>query len=75
MTRDKLIKSAVEKLKRLPDNRLEEISGYMDFLLKKKEDKELTEGIQKLSADAKAFKFLEDEEDIYSVNDLKEVYK
>jgi hypothetical protein len=34
----------------------------------------LTNGIQKLTSESQAFDFLNSEEDIYSVADLKEVY-
>lgn len=43
--------------------------------MNKIENQVITEGIQKLVTDSKAFKFLEEEEDLYSVNDLKERYK
>lgn len=75
MTRGKLIEKTIERLSRLPDQKLKEVSDFAEFLLNKMEDRNLTEGIQKLAADSKSFKFLEDEEDLYSSTDLKEIYK
>lgn len=75
MTREKLIEKTIDKLFKLRDQKLEEVSDFAGFLLSKIDDRNLTEGIQKLAADSKTFKFLEDEEDLYSVADLKETYK
>lgn len=75
MTREKLIAQTIDKLSKLPDEILKEVSDYAEFLLKKIEERELTAGIHQLAAKSESFKFLEEEEDIYSVNDLKEVYK
>ena len=75
MTRETLIKRTIDNLGKLPDQKLKEVSDFAEFLLNKTENQLLTEGIQKLVSDSKTFKFLEDEEDLYSVNDLKERYK
>jgi hypothetical protein len=75
MTREKLIKKTIDRLSKLPDQKLKEVSDFTEFLLSKIEDKNLTEGIKKLAADSKSFKFLEDEEDLYTAADLKEIYK
>lgn len=75
MTRQKLIEKTIEKLSKLPDQQLKEVSDFAEFLLSKIEDRCLVEGIQQIAADSKSFKFLEDEEDLYSALDLKESYK
>jgi enoyl reductase-like protein len=75
MTRETLIKRTVENLSKLPDQRLKEVSDFAEFLLNRIENRLITEGIQQLTTDSKAFKFLEMEEDLYSVSDLKERYK
>ncbi len=75
MTREILIKKTIDNLTKLPDQKLKEVSDFAEFLLSRIENQLLTEGIQKLVSDTKAFKFLEDEENLYSVNDLKEKYK
>lgn len=75
MTRETLIKKTVDNLAKLPDQKLKEVSDFAEFLLNKIEKQLMTEGIQKLVSDSKAFKFLEDEEDLYSIDDLKERYK
>lgn len=76
MTREILIKKTIESLSKLPDQKLKAVSDFAEFLLNRIENQLVTEGIQKLVSDSKAFVFLESEEDdLYSVNDLKERYK
>jgi hypothetical protein len=75
MKRETLIKKTIDNLSKLPDNKLKEVSDFTEFLLKKIENQIITEGIQKLTSDSKAFSFLEDDEELYSVKDLKEKYK
>lgn len=74
MKREILLKKTIDNLNKLPDQNLQEISDFSEFLLMKIENKMITENIQKLVSDSKSFTFLEDEEDLYSVNDLKEKY-
>ncbi|HNP19865.1 MAG TPA: hypothetical protein PKL31_15610 [Fulvivirga sp.] len=62
-------------LKKLPDHKLQEITDYMDFILKSVSDQELVQGMQVLASTSKAYDFLKEDEDLYTVNDLKETYK
>lgn len=75
MTREKLIQKTIDKLTKLPDQKLKEVSDFAAFLLKKIENREITEGIKKLASDSKSFKFLEEDEGLYTTADLKERYK
>ncbi|NBC24363.1 MAG: DUF2281 domain-containing protein [Bacteroidetes bacterium] len=75
MTRERLIKKTINNLSKLPDQKLKEVSDFAEFLLNRIEDQLMTGGIQKLVGESKTFEFLEDEEDLYSVRDLKERYK
>ncbi len=75
MNRQILIDKTVSKIKLLPDTKIMEINDFADFLLSKIDDNILLEGIQKLTSDSKSFDFLNDEEDLYNENDLKERYK
>ncbi len=75
MKRKVLIEETIEKIQQLPDVKIQEINDFADFLLSKIDDKILLEGIQKITSDSKTFEYLKDEEDLYSVNDLKEKYK
>jgi molybdenum cofactor biosynthesis enzyme MoaA len=75
MKRENLIREIIVNMSKLPNQNLIELSNFIDFLMSKNENLQLVEGIQKLSIDSKAFRFIEDEEELYSLEDLKEVYK
>ena len=75
MTKQMLISKTINNLSKLPENRIKEISEYAEFLLRNIDEKITTEGIQKLVSDSKSFEFLKEEEDLYTRDDLKEVYK
>jgi hypothetical protein len=75
MNRQILIKKVLNKINLLPDSKIQEVNDFADFLLGKIDDNITLEGIQKLVSDSKTFDFLKDEEDLYSVNDVKEKYK
>ena len=61
-------------MNKLPDDKVREISNFISFILNQYEESVLIEGIQKLAAEGKSFEFLYNEEDLYTVDDLKEVY-
>ncbi len=75
MDRKVLIEKLKSKINLLPDSKIQEINDFADFLLSKIDDKITVEGIAKITSDSKAFDFLKDEENLYTVNDLKEKYK
>lgn len=75
MTREALIKRTVDHLEKLPDQKVREVSDFAEFLVSRIDNQMTTQGIQELATKATAFKFLEAEEDLYPVNDLKERYK
>jgi hypothetical protein len=65
----------LKAINQLPEDKAEEISDFADFLFKRYEEHELTNGIQKLASETQAFDFLNNDDDIYSIADLKEVYQ
>jgi hypothetical protein len=74
MTRQAIIEKTLKAISLLPENKAEEISDFADFVIKKYEDQKLTDAIQQIVTDSNAFAFLESEEELYTVADLKEVY-
>jgi hypothetical protein len=74
MDRKVLIEQTIKKIYQLPESKIQEINNFADFLLGKIDDTILQEGIQKLTSGSKGFEYLKNEEDLYSVNDLKEKY-
>lgn len=74
MTRQAIIERTIKAINQLPEDKAEEISDFADFVIKKFEDSRITESIQQLASKSQAFDFLNEEEDLYSSNDLKEKY-
>ena len=74
MTKKGLIHRTVETLERLPEGRIQEIADFADFVLKKHEEQILQKGIETIASKSDTFAFLQDEEDLYDENDLKEKY-
>jgi hypothetical protein len=75
MNRQILIESTIEKISQLPDLKIKEVNDFADFLLTKIDDNIIQEGIQSLISDSKSFAYLKEEEDLYTVDDLKESYQ
>jgi hypothetical protein len=74
MTRKAIIEKTIKAINQLPEDKALEISEFAEFVMKQYEEHQLTTGIQKLSTQSSTFDFLNDEEDIYTEADLKEVY-
>ncbi|SJZ32906.1 hypothetical protein [Sediminibacterium ginsengisoli] len=74
MTRQAIIEKTLQAINRLPEDKAEEISDFADFVSKRYEDHKLVESMQKMASDSKAFSFLQEEEDLYTLGDLKQVY-
>ena len=74
MTRQLIIERTLKAINQLPEEKAKEISDFADFVFKRYEEEELTRGIKKMTSGSKTFEFLNNEEEIYSITDLKEVY-
>ena len=75
MTRNILFKRTIDNIEKLSDQKLQEVSDFTEFLLNKTENDEINQGMLKLAAESSSFKFLQDDEDLYTLNDLKVIYK
>jgi hypothetical protein len=74
MTRQAIIERTIKAINQLPEDKAEEISDFADFVIKRYEESVLIKGVQTLSAQSHSFDFLSEEEDLYSLSDLKQVY-
>lgn len=74
MTRQIIIERTLKVINQLPEDKALEISDFADFIFKRYEEQEITKGIQKMISESQTFDFLKNEEEIYSLADLKEVY-
>jgi len=74
MTREAIIQKTVKTLSKLPAGKVGEVADFADFVLKQHEEHILQNGIEKLVEQSKVFQFLNDEEDLYTEDDIKEKY-
>jgi hypothetical protein len=74
MTRQAIIERTLKAINQLPTEKAEEISDFAEFMMKQYEDQQITKSIQRLTANSQAFGFLNDEEELYTEEDLKEKY-
>lgn len=75
MDKEILIKRSLKSLRKLPSKRINEVMDFIDFISEKYKDEiVLQKGIQNIVEKSNSFSFLKDEEDLYTVNDLKEKY-
>jgi antirestriction protein len=74
MTKQTIIERTVKIINQLPEDKAEEIFDFADFLVKRHEEQGLIKDIQNILSDSHSFEFLNNEEDLYSETDLKEVY-
>lgn len=74
MTREAIIQKTVKTLNKLPAEKAGEVADFADYILKKHEEYTLQSGIENLVQQSKAFEFLTDEENLYTVEDIKEKY-
>ena len=74
MTKQTIIERTTHAINQLPLNKAEEIADFVDFIIKRYEEQLLTQGIQQLASEGRTFDFLNQEEDLYSISELKEVY-
>ncbi len=74
MTKQLIIERTVKIINELPVDKAEAISDFADFVFKRYEEDTLKQGIQSLVTESNSFNFLQEEEEIYTVADLKEIH-
>lgn len=74
MTRQAIIERTIKAINQLPEEKAVEISDFADFIIKRYEEYKLTQGMQEMANKSQAFKFLDEEEELYSEEDLKQRY-
>ncbi len=74
MSRKELLENTIKYLKELPNEKISEVHDFVEYLYQKHEEYILKTGIQKLETESGSFQFLEKENELYTVNDIKEKY-
>jgi hypothetical protein len=72
MTKQSIIDQTIHVINELPNEKAEEISDFANYLLKRYEESLLSINLNQLYLDSKTFDFLNDEEELYSLSDIKE---
>ena len=75
MTKESLIQHTLETIQKLPQSKILEVSDYADYILKKYDDEMLQNGIEKIVSESNTFNEIVEDDVIYTVNDIKELYK
>jgi len=71
MERELLIKKTIRGIEKLSTKRVREVNEFVEFIVRKSDDALITEGLQQLSSCSHVYDFLDNEPELYSVNDLK----
>ena len=74
MTKEVMLKNTLTAISRLPKNKLSEVAQFVELVARSEEEVNLQKGIEKLSLEGGALDFLNEEEDLYSLADLKVKY-
>ena len=74
MNRQAILERTIRAINQLPEEKALEISTFAEFIMKQYEEHQLSKGIQKMAASSSAFDFLNNEEELYTESDLKEMY-
>lgn len=65
----------MQTINQLPEEKISEVVDFASFVLKRHEETQLQKGIERLVETSDTFAFLRDEEDLYTLDDLKERHK
>ena len=74
MTKETLIQRTLTALSKLPMEKASEVADFADYILKKYDEEVIQKGIERLVEKSKSYDFLKDDENLYTVADLKEKY-
>ncbi|MGM0934345.1 MAG: hypothetical protein ACQEWD_12955 [Bacteroidota bacterium] len=74
MNKDVVLKQTITNLSKLSYRRLKQVSDFVEFLLQKKEDRELLNDIQNNATESETFDFLKEDEELYNDDDLSEKF-
>jgi hypothetical protein len=74
MSKVELIEKTIRNMQALPEQDLAAVHDFAAFLLSRIEKNILTEEITQANLSSTSYQFLEEDKDLYTVNDLKEKY-
>lgn len=75
MKDQKVLHKTIEKLQNLPEPELHEVNDFVDFLIGKIKNRNITYSIQQQASRSSTFAFLEEEEELYSEDDVEKYHQ
>lgn len=74
MNKEELLENVLEHCRKLPESQIAQLLDYAEFLAQKNENAALLKEISSLVEQSSSFDFLNEEPEIYTVNDVKVKY-
>lgn len=74
MSKEELLETVLEHCRKLPESQIAQLLDYVEFLAQKSENAALLKEISSLAEQSGSFDFLNEEPEIYTVNDVKAKY-
>lgn len=72
MKKQLIIEKTLKAINQFPNDKAVEISDFADFLFKRYQEEELAKGLQSVISESKTFFILREDDEIYSIKDLKD---
>jgi hypothetical protein len=72
MKKQLIIEKTLKAINQFPNDKAVEISDFADFLFKRYEEEKLAKGLQSVISESKTFFILREDDEIYSIKDLKD---
>jgi uncharacterized protein (UPF0248 family) len=72
MKKQLIIEKTLKAINQFPNDKAVEISDFADFLFKRYEEEELAKVLQSVISESKTFFILREDDEIYSIKDLKD---
>ena len=74
MSKKEIIEKIINAINQLPQEKAEEISNFTDYIYNQYEVELLRAGMVVLTDESNSFEFIKNEDDVYSIADVKKIY-
>ncbi len=74
MSKKEIIEKIINAINQLPQVKAEEISNFTDYIYNQYEVELLRAGMVVLTDESNSFEFIKNEDDVYSIADVKKIY-
>lgn len=74
MSKKEIIEKIINAINQLPQEKAEEISNFTDYIYNQYEVELLRAGMVVLTDESNSFEFIKNEDDVYTLADVKKIY-